>query len=124
MISCDIYDNGCNGGNGINVHTFVAEYGVALDSCKPYLSAKGQVPSCVIGCANHLEPFRRCKVKGDSIRAVVGEVAMKNEIFQNGPMYCGFKVMSDFSGYQGGVYIMTPGSSFSGGHAITVIKGY
>jgi len=45
------------------------------------------------------------------------------ELVTNGPMYVAFSVYSDFPTYKSGVYKHTSGSSYLGGHAVTLV-GY
>merc|ERR1712054_694635 len=48
---------------------------------------------------------------------------IQQDLVQNGPMYVAFSVYSDFPTYKSGVYTKTSGSSFLGGHAVTLV-GY
>merc|ERR1712166_320495 len=143
--------NGCNGGNSA-WRQFVSK-GVVTggdytdigsgDTCLPYSfapcahhvpataaypacpSGEYPSPSCKSACSEsgYGLTYSSDKVRASSAYSVRGETQIMTELTTNGPLYVAFSVYSDFPAYKSGVYHKTSGSSYLGGHAVTLV-GY
>jgi len=143
--------NGCNGGN--SAWNWFKSHGVVTggdytdkgsgDTCLPYSFAPcahhvpatakyhacpdGEYPSpsCAKACSEdgYSTSYSSDKQMASSAYSVRTVSQIQQDLVQNGPMYVAFSVYSDFPTYKSGVYTKTPGSSFLGGHAVTLV-GY
>jgi cathepsin B len=142
---------GCQGGNsawGYFKSTGVVTGGDYTDigsgdSCYPYSlapcahhvpatakypacpSSEYPSPSCKRSCSEsgYSQSFSADKLRATKTMSVRGEQQIMQELVTNGPMYVAFSVYSDFPTYKSGVYTKTAGSSYLGGHAVTLV-GY
>jgi len=122
LVSCDNTDSACNGGSPYYSWKFLEKTGDVSDSCFPYKSSNGAVPSC--------SSFSRCS-DGSTLRhyyAKVGSTksfttpsAIQTEVLANGPVEASMDVYSDFMYYSSGIYDTTPGSYYLGGHAVKIV---
>jgi len=82
-------------------------------------------PSCNSACSEtgYSLSYSSDKVRASSAYSVRGETQIMTELATNGPLYVAFSVYSDFPTYKSGVYHKTSGSSYLGGHAVTLV-GY
>lgn len=116
LVSCDILDHGCNGGNPLLSWTHMKFTGVTTEECMPYVSGGGSVPSCPSKCTNGSAITR---YKADSFSHIKA-TDMQEELFNHGPFEVAMMVYEDFKTYKSGVYRHVTGS-YLGGHAILVI---
>ena len=113
---------GCNGGILPWAWSYLTNTGAVEDSCFPYSSDKGTVPTCAKKCQNDKDSFTKYKCKKNSVVQASGVEKIKAEISKNGPMETGFTVYEDFMNYESGVYHHTTGDQL-GGHAVKIV-GY
>jgi len=123
MVSTDTAEFGCKGGYLNSSFNYLNQVGTVTSGCFPYnLQANSDgtitVPKWP-GYCNYGSNVKFYKALSYSFFRSSDE--MKLEIFNNGPIATGFAVYSDFFSYAGGIYELTPGSSFLGGHAVKVI---
>lgn len=52
MVSCDMWDMGCNGGILSFAWSYIANTGVVTEECFPYSSQEGKVAKCPKTCDN------------------------------------------------------------------------
>ena len=118
VLECDTMDDGCNGGNLDTVWKFLTKTGTVQDSCDPYISGGGNVPStCPSKCSDGSKPtFYKAK----DAQQITGVSSIQNAIMTDGPVQAAFSVYQDFFSYTGGVYVHTSGG-LVGGHAIKII---
>lgn len=119
LTSCDRYDNGCNGGGIVEPFKWMQNTGIVTDSCFPYVSGNGQVPSCIKSCVNG-EQFIKYKCKPGSIKEYESVAQEMEELYEHGPVDTGFNVYEDFKYYKSGIYEHKTGN-YLGGHAVKVI---
>lgn len=96
------------------------DFGIPLDSCVPYVSGTGHVPSCSRECAGTTTEKKKAYVKFLSIEHHDDPDSIKEAIYTSGPIETGFTVYQDFMSYKSGVYKHTTGS-YLGGHAVKII---
>eukprot|EP01017_Pseudomicrothorax_dubius_P031347 TRINITY_DN3995_c0_g1_i5.p1 TRINITY_DN3995_c0_g1~~TRINITY_DN3995_c0_g1_i5.p1 ORF type:complete len:171 (-),score=38.84 TRINITY_DN3995_c0_g1_i5:51-563(-) len=121
MVSCDAGNLGCNGGNLGSAWNFLEDTGIVTESCWPYESGKGVVPSC--------RDFRACK-DGEPIKLYAAQKGssqklwraplIQSSILSNGPVETGFIVFQDFMSYKSGIYHHVRGRPL-GGHAVKIV---
>lgn len=117
VLNCDHTDMGCNGGYLDAVWNFLTHTGTTTDSCNPYVSGNGNVPSCSSKCAND-SPLQLYKASGALQLKTVS--AIQSDLMTNGPVQAAFSVYQDFFSYKSGVYVHRSGS-LAGGHAIKIV---
>ena len=124
LVSCDKYDNGCNGGSLENPFKYyMTQKGITTDSCLPYVSGPGNVPKCPTQCKDKNEKMTRYKCLAKSTVDLGEDIEKKKTWLRNqGPLDVGFDVYEDFLYYQSGIYQHSQGKSI-GGHAVTLV-GY
>jgi cathepsin B len=148
---CSDAGNGCQGGNSAwnyfertgvvtggdftDIGSEGTCYPYSLAPCAHHVPATAKYPACPSSeydsprCKNSCtessygKSFKADKVKASKAYSVRGETQIMTELTTNGPMYVAFSVYSDFPTYKSGVYTKTSGSSFLGGHAVTLV-GY
>lgn len=101
LVSCDLTDNGCNGGMIPNAWNYLSETGVVSDKCFPYTAGDGDSPVCIKTCKDG-EPFKKFKAK-DVVHLNSVE-AIQQAIMTGGPVEAGFTVYKSFMSYKTGVY--------------------
>ncbi len=52
VVSCNRYSQGCDGGFAYLVSKFAQDFGLATESCFPYVSGSGTVPACSAQCSD------------------------------------------------------------------------
>jgi len=111
VISCDKYDDCCDGGELDTSFKFLTEKGTVEDSCMPYTRECGRCnePNCV-----------HYKCKAGTTWTSTSNEKTKEQIYEHGPVEGAFDVYRDFLYYNGGVYYHKSGEML-GGHAIEVI---
>merc|ERR1712151_1410424 len=122
MVSCDLVDNGCDGGRIPFAWDYLVNTGVVTDTCWPYVSGSdGTVPKCTDECVDR-EEFT--KYKAQSRYAINGPKHMAKEIVQHGPISVSFVVYRSFTSYKSGIYSkLRMETDGLGGHAVKMV-GY
>lgn len=119
VLSCDRSNLGCQGGYLDKTHNFLNLYGTVEESCFPYTSGvNGLISKCPSKCVDG-SPFKLYRFQKFNYFSNTDD--MKMEIYKNGPITTGFAVFNDFINYKGGIYKLTTGATFLGGHAVKVI---
>lgn len=91
MVACDNWNLGCNGGILPWAWSYLTKTGVVADSCFPYSSASGTVPTCAKSCVDG-EPFTKYKCEAGSVVEAKGVDQIKSLIYASGPVETGFTV--------------------------------
>lgn len=119
MVSCDKNNYACQGGYLNYAWQFLEKSGAPTDSCEPYVSGGGSVPSCPAKCKDgSAKKVFKCKA-GSTVQAN-GAAATKTLIAGSGPVETGFTVYADFFNYQSGIYHHVSGGA-EGGHAVKIL---
>ena len=139
FMDCDSLNAACGGGLIDDAWKFLAEVGLAEESCDPYLyCAKPTSPSCETGPhpvrpKPHKVPCpTKCQDGGAvtlhraknayAVAKPAEPASMQAEIFAHGSIEVGFQVFSDFMSYHNGTYSRTKGSQGpKGGHAVKLV---
>lgn len=100
MLSCDSMQRGCNGGDIDTAWNFIEREGLVSEICFPY-QADGSV-SCGSKCTTEA-PLRAA-----SHCVLNNEMAIRREIFNNGPVVAPIFLIDDFLVYRGGLYQEMP----------------
>ena len=120
LVSCDILDQGCDGGFPITTWTYLITQGIITEECRPYTSGNGYVEKCDRKtCSNGITKYRRYKARDFYLFLSIN--AIKREIMNNGPIQTSFLAYEDLHFYKSGVYMKTEGAALSGGHACRII---
>ncbi|KAH7828173.1 putative cathepsin B6 cysteine protease [Monocercomonoides exilis] len=117
LISCDKYDNGCDGGAGDTSMRWIADHGVATEQCLPYVSIKGRVPACPARCMNG-SSITRYKI--DKMQVFHMDDVQK-ELMENGPLAFNYRLYEDMMHYKSGIYHHLHGKDMGGRHAVLLI---
>ncbi len=118
MVSCDTFDEGCNGGYPDAAANFVRDKGLPLDSCYPYIQTNG---SCLTACPNW--QATSYKIQSWAYAATAPNLSnIKTALSNYGPLTTTMAVYSDFMYYVSGVYKYVEGV-LEGYHAILIV-GY
>lgn len=119
LVDCDYLDHGCNGGFLTTPFIYYSLVGANTDDCYgEYVSGKTGQSSAFCFLTKW-----QCKAyKADlfSIRWLMDPEAIKEDIYNNGPVNTGFMVYQDFMNYAGGIYKQTS-DSLLGGHAVKIV---
>eukprot|EP00345_Euplotes_harpa_P019301 CAMPEP_0168341128 /NCGR_PEP_ID=MMETSP0213-20121227/14478_1 /TAXON_ID=151035 /ORGANISM="Euplotes harpa, Strain FSP1.4" /LENGTH=596 /DNA_ID=CAMNT_0008347503 /DNA_START=152 /DNA_END=1942 /DNA_ORIENTATION=- len=119
FVSCSEIDRGCNGGMPVNAFKYAHDEFLTDETCSIYHGrdgSNGYGCSPVTKCRN-CSPHTKCFIpnqfyvyKVGDYGSIKGEEAMKQHIFQNGPIACEIAVPKDFYlNYTGGIYKDTTG---------------
>jgi cathepsin C len=100
-LSCDPYNQACNGGFTYSVSKYGQDYGIAPETCSPY---KGYNTPCDDKCPPSQRVFVRDYQYVGGYYGGSNEENMMEAIYNNGPVTVDFMVYSDFYYYRGGVY--------------------
>lgn len=119
MVSCDTRNYGCNGGYLDREWYSLEDEGTVADSCWPYVSGNGSVPSCRTTCVDG-SAMKKYKSQSNSLVELSDVQSIQVELMTNGPVETGFTVYSDFFNYTGGIYYHRWGSA-QGGHAVKIV---
>jgi hypothetical protein len=103
LLSCDIANRGCSGGDLDTVWNYITTEGLVSETCFPY-QADGTV-SCAAKCSSE------APLRGASHCALNNEAAIRKEVFLNGPVVAPLFLVNDFLVYRGGLYQETPTST-------------
>jgi len=120
-ISCDNTSNACNGGYISRVWKFFENTGDVSETCFPYQSANGLVPTCASfkKCLDG-KTMRKYYAKVNSTKKFSTPATIQAEIQANGPVETSMDVYKDFMSYKTGIYTYVSGA-LVGGHAIKIV---
>ena len=143
LACCTTCGNGCRGGVASSAWKYWKETGIVtggsygdtktcqpyfLPPCDHYISGShgkcpddADTPKCAKDCSDgNKVNYNYDIIKSDSAYSVSGEMNIKQEIYENGPVEASFSVYEDFTSYSSGVYQHVAGS-FLGNHDIKII---
>jgi len=110
LLNCDMYDNGCHGGDYAGAHRYIHEHGLPDETCQSYLATghdQGNTCTDMDICRN-CAPDKGCfatpsypKWGIDEYGTVNGTVAMKAEIEARGPISCAIAVTEELVAFKG-----------------------
>jgi len=131
LVTCDMNDDGCEGGDPYTAWQYSKSAGLVEGWCSPYT-----IPTCPPAqqpCLNFVTTpaCKKACINGSvwandlhhakTVYAVSSEVSqIQTEIMTNGPVEAAFEVYEDFVHYKSGVYVHTTGALL-GGHAVKII---
>ncbi|KAA6388618.1 MAG: putative cathepsin B2 cysteine protease [Streblomastix strix] len=114
ILSCDTSDQGCKGGSAINAWYYVHEsFGLSTDSCIPYTSQEGKVPTCPAKCSNGSKIIRTYLYDAYAVNNLKQEVISRC-IFDQGPLAMYLDAYEDFMNYKTGIYQHKEGKKLGG----------
>jgi cathepsin X len=130
LVSCEMDDFGCNGGDPLNAYKFISEQGITDETCSVYQArghTNGLECSDMVWCKN-CEPHKPCEVPHSYPKwhiseygIVSGEEDMIREL-QRGPIACGIDANQALDDYTGGIFEDTTGA-LDINHIVSVV-GY
>ena len=104
----------CSGGSPGGASSFFVSTGTALETCYAYTATNG---NCSSACAG----WQTNGYKIDGYAYVSqSEAAIKDALYNRGPVITTFAVYTDFFSYRSGVYSYTSGS-LAGWHAVLIV---
>jgi C1A family cysteine protease len=117
LLNCDREEFGCGGAATQRVVGWMANNGVATDTCQSYKAVQQSCStSCDDGSEAKLQQFSSDQIwQGES--ANVEEIMMA---LVEGPVYFSMQCASDFMTYSGGIFETKTGS-YVGGHAVKAV---
>jgi len=111
VMSCNIYESGCDGGWSEPAYELFRRYGAVAESCMPYQAVDG-IP-CTQGSCSVIAKLKDWQYIDNNVAAI-------KEAVLSGPVYTSFTVYEDFRNYTSGCYQHTWGD-YSGLHAVVII---
>jgi cathepsin B len=132
MVSCDVYDDGCQGGDAATAWRYAEKVGIVSAQCYPYTIPTCppaqqpclnfvNTPKCAHACndtsINWLQD-KRIVQKPYSVPS--RDSGIEKEIMTNGPVEACFEVYEDFLSYKSGVYSHSSGQLL-GGHCVKIL---
>lgn len=114
LISCDSVSNGCHGGNAVHAYSYLHFNEGTDETCSIYQARghdNGIECSPIVKCKD-CHPLEDCFIPkdyniykvGDYGLFTSGEEAMKQEIFQNGPIACSIASTTELHDYTSGIF--------------------
>jgi cathepsin B len=132
LVSCDIFDRGCDGGDAASAWHFAEWFGLVSAECAPYTVPTCPpdqqpcldfvpTPKCPHSCANDSMKWDDDKSHVQKPYTVsANNNGIETEIMTNGPVEACFEVYSDFVNYTSGVYQHKSGD-YLGGHCVKLV---
>lgn len=118
ILDCDVNDYGCGGGFVDAGWDATLANGIVSDACVPYAGANAP---CDTTCADG-SPIAKSMYKISAAYTPGSDAAaIQEEIMNFGPVEVAFEVYEDFFNYVSGVYQVTPGTAWAGGHGVKVL---
>ena len=116
LLSCDMSNNACAGGNLYNAYNFIRDTGTPDEGCFLYSATNG---SCESRCSDWASRVRRI----DGWSRFTGTIdKIKEAVYKNGPLSCGFIVYEDFYSYDSGCYEHVKRTGpYLGMHAVCIV---
>lgn len=118
LLSCDMDDGGCHGGDSSIAYPWIHKNSITDESCSPYQAlghSDGLGCTAEIKCKNCMQGkgcWAQEKAKVYTVEEygdISGEYSMMNEIYQRGPISCGIAATDELVNYTGGIFIDTTG---------------
>ena len=113
LISCEMKDQGCHGGEPIQAYEYIYLNGITDETCSSYTARghdNGHECSAMTICKN-CDPHEPCYIPDTypvyNIKDYGwfhGEENMMQEIYSNGPISCGIAATEEFHSYKGGIF--------------------
>ena len=127
LLSClNARQDSCYGGYIQDASGFIQSYGLPLYSCFPYTETNWNggpdTPCADVACS--FWQSQTYSIKGwEWVTPQTSPTAadLENALTTYGPLVTTMNVFSDFYHYAGGVYSVTNGATYEGGHAIEII---
>jgi len=121
LLACFENEFACGGGYLDTTWEDLVSIGVCTETCYAYMGSGSTCPStCNDGSTITIYKSENAYSVYESDYAA-NVVAIQQEIMANGPVEIAFWVFSDFMSYESGVYMLTPGATMVGGHAVKII---
>ena len=117
VISCSGAGS-CSGGSPSRASNFFRDTGIGLESCYPYTATNGDCGSACSDWEN--STYRIESWSYISAGNTPTTSAIKNAIYNSGPIIAIFDVYTDFFSYRSGVYSYVSGED-EGGHAVLIV---
>lgn len=98
----------CDGGDPAFAHEWIAKHGIVEESCAPYQALNGL--ECTPTCKTCLGFNQTCNAVNATLWTVsehgtiIGEHAMKAEIYARGPIPCMIDATTELEAYTGGIF--------------------
>lgn len=118
FLNCETFDEGCDGGDPINVYNYILANGTTDETCQVY-KARGWTNGETCG---HFQPCYTCQPNGrcgvpptyllynvTAVGTISGVTAMVNAL-QSGPIACAIDATPAFDAYTGGIFQDTTGA--------------
>jgi cathepsin B len=116
-VSCDGTNFQCDGGYVTHTLNYGRDRGFVREECFPWTGTNATCPEEVNECRENKEQYQLL-----NYCVVQGPEAIKQEIFQNGPVVAPMAPYTDFLTYRDGVYFPSEGSfKFNGQQAVKVV---
>jgi len=120
MVSCNLEGlEACGGGDPVTAFRYAAMYGLPLNTCVPYVSGDGNVPSCTSQCTDS-EKWNVYYASALSLRWHLTLDGIMESLYNEGPVEACFHVYEDFMNYKSGVYKHVTGD-WVGGHCVVIV---
>jgi cathepsin B len=118
MMDCN---NGCNGGAPIYVYEALTKGPAVEEWCDPYKTVKD---TCGTVCGTGNQYFGQpnsARLVGGALSDTGTVLQMQLELLRGGPGVVSLDLMSDIGAYSSGVYVVSAGATFLGGHAVMLV---
>ena len=123
LVSCDMVDHGCHGGDAWPGFNFMISHGLVRDQCLPYTSGNngtnGDCPADGTCSIPNVSP-QLFKCKPNSLVSFNNTSDIKQAMLNYGVLYCEFDVYADFKQYKSGIYYKTS-NNLLGQHAVKLL---
>lgn len=103
LLTCDFLNYGCKGGTTISGLIHLINHGVALEVCQN-IKFKNVDLICEKKCQNSRINYQTFKIDKGSLKRLTGIKQIKDDIFENGPLYAEMIIYEDFFHYKRGIY--------------------
>lgn len=121
LVSCTTAGT-CNGGYIGSASSYIQSTGLPLETCFPYKTNDPPDVPCSLACSTYSTSTHRIGSYSYVTTTSPTVDAIKNALYNYGPLVTTFDVYSDFYYYNSGVYRYTSGT-YQGGHAVLLV-GY
>ncbi len=118
-MTCDFLNYGCNGGTTVSALIHLINQGVSLEVCQK-MKFKNVDLICEKKCQNSRINYHTYKIDKLSLKRISNIKEIKDNVFENGPIYAELIVNEDLFHYKRGIYSNVI-NNFIGYHAVRVI---
>ena len=122
MVSCG-NSGSCGGGYISYASSFIRDTGLPVETCYPYTATNGTCSSACPNWQSSTNKITKWSYVANPYQLPATVDRLKNGLATYGPLVTTIDVYTDFDHYRSGVYSLTPGQSYRGGHAILLV-GY